>query len=157
MRRIVVFLTLCALAAPLAAFAAPRALGDGTLAVRDLNGRFVVYAKGGIVGRCDRCILLVEEWREDDSIDPRISGAKGLDLDGDGDVDRYQVRDGRWKVIGGSFHVVVSSATDADISVVGKGKGSLRGTAGSYSVNGGEFLTVPTEITPFTLRAVLSP
>jgi len=153
MRRIVVFLTLCALAAPLAAFAVPRALGDGTLAVRDLNGRFVVHAKGGIVGRCDRCVLRVDERNDEEPIDPRVFGAKGLDLDGDGDFDRYQVRDGRWKIIGGSFHVVVSSATDADISLVGKGWGSLRGTAGTYSLNGGDFLTVPTEITPFTLRA----
>ncbi len=153
MRRIVVFLTLCALAAPVAAYAVPRALGDGSLAVRDLNGFFAVQARGGIVGRCDRCVLRIEEVREDAPIDPRVFGAKATDSDGDGDIDRYVVRDGRWKIIGGVFFVRVSNATDVDISLVGKGRASLRGTAGTYSVNGGDFLAVPTETTQVQLRA----
>jgi len=153
MRRIVVFLTLCALAAPLAAFAGPRVLGDGTLAVRDLNGFLSVRAKGGVVGRCDRCILRIDELRDDSPIDPRVFGAKALDPDGDGEIDRYRVRDGRWRIIGGTFLVRVSSAVDADVSLVGRGTASIRGTAGTYSVNGGDFLDVPTETTQIPLRA----
>lgn len=154
MRRIVVFLTLCALAAPVAAYAVPRALGDGTLAVRDLNGYFAVQAsRGAIVGRCDRCVLRIEELRDDSPIDPRVFGAKATDLDGDGDNDRFVVRDGRWKIIGGAFLMRVSNATDVDISLVGRGRASLRGTAGTYSVNGGDYLAVPTETTQLQLRA----
>jgi hypothetical protein len=153
MRRIVVFLTLCALAAPVAAFAVPRAVGDGTLAVRDLNGYVAVRARGAIVGRCDRCVLRIEELSEDAPIDPRVFGAKATDVDGDGDNDRFVVRDGRWKVIGGLFRVRVSNATDVDLSAVGQGSVSLRGTAGTYSVNGGGDVAVPTELTLFRLRA----
>ncbi|HZB22475.1 MAG TPA: hypothetical protein VE444_01395 [Gaiellaceae bacterium] len=156
MRRIVVFLTLCALAVPAAAFGLPRAIGDGTLAVRDLNGFFVVQAtRGAIVGRCDKCTLRIEELRGDTEIDPRVFGANvAVDLDGDGDNDRFFVRDGRWKLIGGgAFLVRVSNATDADISLVGRGRVSLRGTAGTYSVNGGDSLAVETELTTFQLRA----
>lgn len=157
MRRIVVFLTLLALAAPLTAFAAKASPGDGTMSVRDLNGYFGVQARGAIVGRCDRCVLRIEERSEDAPIDPRVFGATGRDTDADGDLDRYVVRDGRWKIIGGSFWVRVSNGTDVDISLVGRGAGKLRGTAGEYSMNGEDFVDVPAELTPFTLRALLSP
>jgi hypothetical protein len=153
MRRIVVFLTFCALAAPAVAYTATRGPGDGTIAVRDLNGYFWVQAKGGIVGRCDRCILRIFEVSEGAPIDPRVFGAEASDLDGDGDNDRFVVRDGRWKIIGGLFRVRVGNATDVDISLVGRGRATLRGTAGTYSVNGGDFLAVPTELTPLMLRA----
>lgn len=154
MRRIVVFLTLCALVAPAAALGLPHVVGDGTLAVRDLNGFFAVQAtRGAIVGRCDKCTLRIDELNEDSAIDPRVFGAKAVDLDGDGDNDRFVVRDGRWKVIGGAFLVRVSNATDVDISLVGRGRVSLRGTAGTYSVNGGDPLAVETELTTFQLRA----
>lgn len=153
MRRIVVLLTMLALATPLAAFGARSAPGNGTLSVRDLNGYFGVQARGAIVGRCDRCVLRIEELNEANPIDPRVFGAKAFDTDGDGEDDRYQVRGGRWKIIGGFFRVRVSNAIDADISVVGRGGGMIRGTAGSYSVNGGDFLEVLTEPTQFQLRA----
>jgi hypothetical protein len=153
MRRIAVLLTLFALAAPLAAFAGPRVAGDGTIAVRDLNGFFSVAARGATAGRCDRCFLRIEERNEDSPIDPLVFGARAQDLDGDGETDRYRVRDGRWKIIGGNFFVRVSGATDADISIVGRGFARLRGTGGTYSVNGGDFLAVPTELTRVDLRA----
>ena len=154
MRRIVVLLTLCALVAPAAAFGLPRAVGDGTLSVRDLNGFFAAQAtRGAIVGRCDKCTLRIEELREDTEIDPRVFGGRAVDVDGDGDTDRFVVRDGRWKVIGGAFLVRVSNATDVDISLVGRARVSLRGTAGTYSVNGGDSLAVQTELTTFQLRA----
>jgi hypothetical protein len=153
MRRLAVLFTLLALAAPLAAFAAPRLAGDGTIAVRDLNGFFSVTARGATAGRCDRCFLRIVELNEGSPIDPLVFGAKAQDLDDDGEIDRYRVRDGRWKIIGGLFRVRVSAATDADISIVGRGNAQLRGTAGTYSVNGGDFLAVPTEVTPIVLRA----
>ncbi len=155
MRRIVVFLILLAVSVPVAASAATRPAGDGTLAVRDLNGRFAVYANGGIAGRCDRCFLRVTEWREEDPIDPRVVGdTRSWDVDGDGDIDRYLVRDGRWKIIGASFRIIVSNAVDADISLVGRGHGSIRGTAGTYSLNGSEFVAVPAELKVFMLRTL---
>ena len=138
MRRLVVFMTLLALALPAAASAAVRAPGDGTLSVRDLDGSISVLARGGVIGRCSQCVLLLDEWRTDEIL-PVVRGAKGTDLDDDGAKERFAGKDLRWKVMGGSFSMIVRSGVDVDISLVGKGRVRwIRGTNGSYVLNGGD-------------------
>ena len=83
MRRLVVLTTLLALALPSAASAAVRTPGDGTLSVRDLDGSIKVLVKGGVIGRCSQCVLLLDEWKTDEIL-PVVKGAKGTDLDDDG-------------------------------------------------------------------------
>jgi hypothetical protein len=139
MRRIVVPVTLLALALPIAAGAAVRTPGDGTLAVRDLDGYIAVYAKGGVIGRCDQCSLLLDERTPAaDEIVPIVSGGKGVDIDFDGAKERYFGKDLRWKVIGGSFKMIVRNGNDVDLSVVGKGRVAIFGSSGSYIRNGGD-------------------
>ena len=99
MRRLVVFTTLLALALPAAASAAVRAPGDGTLSVRDLDGSISVLAKGGVIGRCSQCVLVLDEWKTDEIV-PVVTGAKGTDLDDDGSKERFAGKDLRWKVMG---------------------------------------------------------
>lgn len=139
MRRLVVFVTLLALATPFAASAAVRAPGDGTLSVRDLTGYISVRAKGGVIGRCDECTLVLNEQLGADEIAPVVSGAeKTEDTDDDGARERFEGKDLRWKVIGGAFRMVVRNGSDVDLSLVGKGRVIIRGTSGTYILNGGE-------------------
>jgi hypothetical protein len=138
MRRLVVFTTLLALALPAAASAAVRAPGDGTLSVRDLDGSIKVVAKGGVIGRCSQCVLVLDEWKTDEIL-PIVTGAKGTDTDDDGAKERFAGKDLRWKVMGGSFMMIVRSGVDVDLSVVGKGRVVwIRGTNGHYVLNGGD-------------------
>lgn len=143
MRRIVVPVTLLVLALPIAADAAPRTPGDGTLSVRDLDGYVMVSARGGVIGRCDRCSLFLDERGRADEIVPVVSGAKGVDTDFDDTMERWSnVISGkpelRWKVIGGSFKMIVRNGSDIDLSVVGRGKVGIFGSKGYYVLNGGQ-------------------
>jgi hypothetical protein len=148
MRRLVVFTTLLALALPAGASAAVRAPGDGTLSVRNLDGSIGVVATGGVIGRCSQCVLELDEWKTDEIL-PVVTGAKGTDLDDDDSKERYAGKDLRWKVMGGSFKMIVRRGVDVDISLVGKGRVRwIRGTDGTYVLNGGE--------TQFVLPASLS-
>jgi hypothetical protein len=138
MRRLVVFTTLLALALPAAASAAVRAPGDGTLSVRDLDGSIAVVAKGGVIGRCSQCVLVLDEWKTDEIL-PIVTGARGTDLDDDGAKERFVGKDLRWKVMGGSFSMIVRSGVDVDLSLVGKGRVRwIRGSNGTYVLNGGD-------------------
>jgi hypothetical protein len=152
MRRIVVPLTLLALALPIAASAGVRTPGDGTLSVRDLDGYVMVSAKGGVIGRCDQCRLFLDETAGADEIVPVVSGARGVDIDADGAKERYAGKDLRWKIIGGSFRMIVRGGTDVDLSVVGKGNVAIFGTKGSYALNGGDPLQVAPGPPPVLFR-----
>lgn len=155
MRRLVVSLTLLALATPIAASASTSAPGDGTLSVRDLDGRVVVYAKGAVIGRCDQCTLTLDERDGADAIAPVVSGTtRGVDTDDDGAKERFVGKDLRWKVIGGSFKMIVRGGVDVDLSVVGKGPRVLiAGTGGTYSLNGSSPAPVLTDPNIFALNA----
>jgi hypothetical protein len=144
MRRIVVPVTLLALALPMAASAGLRTPGDGTLSVRDLDGYVAVSARGGVIGRCDQCRLFLNERQGAAEIIPIVSGARKVDdLDLDGENERFSGKDMRWKVLGGSFMMIVRNGSDVDLSVVGKGRVAIFGTNGSYVLNGGPMTLVP--------------
>ncbi|MDX6424156.1 MAG: hypothetical protein QOI67_1627 [Gaiellaceae bacterium] len=151
MRRLVVFTTLLALALPSAASAAVRAPGDGTLSVRDLDGSISVHVRGGVIGRCSSCVLLLDEWKTDELV-PVVTGAgvNRTDLDDDGSKERFAGKDLRWKVMGKSFSMIVRKGVDVDLSLVGKGRIDwIRGTDGSFVLNGGELQFVDLVSPPF--------
>jgi hypothetical protein len=154
MRRLVVLVTLLALAVPFAASAAVRAPGDGTLSVRDLDGRITVWARGAVIGRCDQCTLVLDEKPGAEEIAPVVSGARGVDTDEDLAKERFVGTNLRWKVIGGSFRMWVRNAKNADISVVGRGRVvAISGTNGTFALNDGPALAVFEEPDAFLLNA----
>ena len=156
MRRIVVSTTLLALALPFAASAGLRTPGDGTLLVRDLDGYVAIHATGAVIGRCDQCRLFLDEQLRADEITPVVTGAKGTDIDLDGANERYR-GNLRWKVVGGTFDMIVRGGTDVDLSVVGRGRVSIFGTKGSYVLNGETTQVAPgPEPVQFRLSPVLA-
>jgi len=156
MRRLVVFTTLLAFALPAGSSAAVRAPGDGTLSVRDLDGSITVLAKGGVIGRCSQCVLILDEWKTDEIL-PVVTGAgvNRTDLDDDGSKERFAGKDLRWKVMGGSFSMKVRNGVDVDLSLVGKGRVlGIRGTNGTYVLNGGDLQFVLLTSLSFQLNTV---
>jgi hypothetical protein len=157
MRRLVVLCTLLALALPLAANASTRAAGDGTLAVRDLNGMTTgvsleIRARGGLIGRCDQCAFRLEDRTLTEVAEPVVTGAeRSLDIDGDGNIEFFSGRDVRWKIVAGAYMLRIRSARDVDLSVVGQGSVRIRGTDGVYAVNEGEAKPVPPAFAVFSL------
>jgi hypothetical protein len=157
MRRLVVLCTLLALAVPVAAGASTRAVGDGTLSVRDLDGvpagisvSIRVTAQAGLIGRCDQCAFRLDDLRPNDASDPLVTGAeRSRDVDGDGEDEFFSGRDVRWKIVGGGYWLKIRQGRDIDLSVVGKARVRLRGTSGTYVVNDGAEKLVPPDFALF--------
>jgi hypothetical protein len=154
MRRLVVLVTVLALAAPFAAAASVRAPGDGTLSVRDLDGRITVFARGVVIGRCDQCTLVLDEKPGAEEIAPVVTGTRGIDIDDDGAKERFVGKGLRWKVIGGAFRMYVRNGVDVDLSVVGRGaRVAIAGTNGEYVLNNDPAVPVLPELVVFPLSA----
>ena len=138
MRKNIMLLLAFALAVPaVGAAAVMRGAGDGTLSVEDGQGRIVIDARGGIIGRFDRGNITILDRTPDDNFQPRVWGATheivlGLDRE------RYFGQAVRFRLIGGSFRIVINGA-GIDLSAVGSGVVSLEGSGrfpGVYSLDG---------------------
>lgn len=162
MRHLVVLCTLLVLALPIAAGAAPRAVGDGTLSVRDLaevrpgvfSVRIRVTQQAGLIGRCDQCAFRLDDIRPNDLnvATPIVTGAETQrDVDGDGELEYFKGSDVRWKMVGGGYVLRIRQGRDIDLSVVGKARVHLRGVEGTYSVNDGPEKVVPLDAATFWL------
>jgi hypothetical protein len=140
MRKTLVLLALLALALPAAGLGALtlKRAGDGTLSVENGNGRVVVQARGGVIGRIDRGTVTIVDTTPNDANDPVVSGLTRVQRElGDNGM-RYTGTNIRFRVIGGGFRIV-AEGRGIDLSVVGRGFASLRGDApspGLYSLDG---------------------
>jgi len=154
MRRLLVILAVLALAAPLAAMAAGREPGDGTLAVKDGRGVFMITARGGIVGSFARGSVVITDPISGDGTGPIVSG-DDWQVDRNDTTTVYGGTKVRFRLIGGKFKVRVQGA-GVNLSVVGKGQVTIRGKGtdddGTYSVNGGGSAAVP-DLVQFLLSA----
>jgi hypothetical protein len=138
MRRPLTLLALLALLLPVAGLAAARA-GEGTLSVADGRGKITVQARGAIIGRFDAGAVVITDLTPLDVSDPIVWGDdRDRKLLPDGGI-VYTGKDVRFRVIGGSYRVVVRNATGIDLSVVGNGSVLLEGDwpdPGVYSLDG---------------------
>jgi hypothetical protein len=138
MRKHILLLLACLLALPAMASAAlMRSTGDGTLSVEDGQGRIVIDARGGVIGRFDRGSVTILDRTPDDAFEAKVWGATrevelGLDRE------RYFGPGVRFRLIGGSFRIVIHGA-GIDLSAVGTGVVTLEGSGrfpGVYSLDG---------------------
>lgn len=165
MRRLLLTILLLSLAAPPAAFAMRAAVGDGTLAVRDAAGTLRLDIEGAVVGRLESGQL--------ELIAPSIGDCRDLDVWG-ADRTKPRIKAGATSCLftelvdGGSSQpirfrlaldsdttLVIRSNDGLSLSAVGQGRGTIRGTAGTYSRDGQRFLPLPDEAAFFRLGATL--
>jgi len=139
MRKTLAILVLLAIAVPFAGSAATRT-GEGTLSVDSGRGKVTVLAKGAILGRIANGSVVVYDLTPNDAFEPYVSGDEYVKLVGEIGI-QYGGRNLRFRLIGGSYRVVVKGA-GIDLSVVANGVAILEGDAGApggpgvYSIDG---------------------
>jgi hypothetical protein len=159
MRRILPLVLVLALSLPVAAWAAVRLPGDGTLVVDNGRGAITIRARGGILGRFDSGRLVVEDPIEGDGSGPVVYGADRIrDLGSHKTL--YIGEDVRFRMIGGLYKVQIQ-AVGIDVSAVGRGSVVLDATGftdlpGRFSINGGDYQPLPGHPTTYTLGQVQS-
>ena len=140
MKRFAFFVVLAVLVAAGTAVAGPGGPNDGTLTVKDANGRITIVGKGAVIGRFDKGQVTIKDPNPNDGTGPIVTGADVTQSVGE-KTTRYSGSKVRFRIIGGSFTVTVFG-NDIDLSAIGKGVVALngavggRGNGGTYSVNG---------------------
>ena len=154
MRSLLVVLASAALALPGLAWAASRAVDDGTLSVKNGDGVVFVSARGTIIGACDRCRVSIVDPSPDDGAPPVVTGYEGhKDLSDTHDL--YLGTNIRFRIVGGVFRIKISGY-GVDLGVVAKGWGRIQAydsNSGTYSVNGAARRLLPAERDVFTLTS----
>jgi hypothetical protein len=128
---------------------------DGTLTVKNADGRVVIMGgfKGAVIGRFDKGQVTIKDPNPNDGIGPIVTGADVTQSLND-KTTRYSGLNVRFRMIGGPFSVTVFGA-DIDLSAIGRGLIQLNGSLGArgivddgtYAVNGA---TRPFPPFPFT-------
>jgi hypothetical protein len=154
MRRALLLALVVALLLPVAAWAAGRLPGDGTLVVDNGNGVVSIRARGGILGRFVTGNVVITDLDLTDGKVPFVYGAETIQPLGSGRT-RYSGDDIRFRMIGGLFRVQIN-AIGIDVSAVGRGTVTLDATGftdfpGRYSFNGGPLQPLPGHPVTFAL------
>jgi hypothetical protein len=153
MRRLLTFAMLAALALPAAS--AARSQGDGTLSVRDARGTITISGRGGVIGSFARGSVTINDPVENDGTGPVVTG-DDWSKSRDATTTTWGGSKVRFRIIGGAFRIIVKGRA-INLSLVGTGRVTLTGAAtaedGSYSVNGGEYLGLPSFPLAFQLSS----
>lgn len=152
MRKVLVLISLLALALPVAGLAglAAKRAGEGTLSVEDGRGKVIVQARGGAIGRLERGTVRIFDLTPNDENVPVVTGDdRPLRFFGDNGIE-YAGAGLRFRIIGGGFRVVIDGR-GIDLSVVGRGSGFVKGETldpGLYSLDGSDCRTRPATCEP---------
>jgi hypothetical protein len=123
MRKTFAILGLLALALPVAGVAGLRA-GDGSLSVEDGHGKVTLQAKGGVIGRLQQGYVVIHDLTPEDAYDPYVYGDdQPVRFVGEAGI-RYGGVGLRFRLVGGRYRIVIEGR-GIDLSVVGKGSGSI--------------------------------
>jgi hypothetical protein len=160
---------LAALAMPVAAFASAAMTTDGTLSVRNGDGRLVLIDfRGAAIGRVEGARLTLVEPRGGRCDTPLVWGwdtvEERLLLGGDLGEGRlacvYTGAEIRFRLVGPHEEISIRG-TNIAASVVGRGSAVLAGDGGffdgTYSLNGLDYRSLPDEARRFTLGTPTPP
>jgi hypothetical protein len=113
---------------------------DGTLSVKNADGKVVFNGKGLAIGRLDKGQVTIKDPNPYDGSGPIVTGADSVQALGERTT-RYSGTKIRFRIIGGAFTLIVFG-TNIDVSVVGRGLVTLDGlddnTDASFAVNGAD-------------------
>jgi hypothetical protein len=146
MRRLCLIL-LCGLVAAPAALAGGRAIGDGVLELRAVDGTVVIAGKGVVWGQMDDGKLVVND------LDPAAGDilVSGWEHKRPGLCDLctvYTGKDLHFRVTGGKYRLAFIDSAGVDFTAVGVGNAQLTGDpdlldVGDYAIDGGKWTSVP--------------
>jgi hypothetical protein len=126
---------------------------DGTLTVKNADGRIVINAKGGVIGRLGQGSVTIKDPVPGDGTGPIVTGAEVSQSISD-TTTVYKGTDVRFRILGGKFSITVV-ASNIQLSAVGTGDVKFVGrdddTDGTYSINAGAPLPFPGFQFTFTL------
>jgi hypothetical protein len=121
--------------------------------VRDARGTFTVNARGGVIASFARGRVVITDPDPSDGTGPIVTG-DDWHRDRSDTTTVYGGTRVRFRLIGGTFKIRVIGV-GVNLSVVGRGTVGLtgEGTAddGTYSIDGGDYVSVPDTLTTFTL------
>ena len=154
MRRLLLITLLACVAAPAAALAANADVGDGTLAVRGAAGTLRLDIEGAAIGRLEGGQVEVISQTIDDCKDLDVWGAdrRATRIKATGAtsclftelIDGGTLQPIRFRLaLDAGTTLIVRSTAELSLSAVGQGRGTIKGTDGTYSLNGGKFLPLP--------------
>jgi hypothetical protein len=152
-RKLLASLAVFACALPAAAVAGIHSPDDGTLSVVDGRGTFTVNVRGGVIGTFARGRVVITDPDPNDGTGPIVTG-DDWHRDRTDTTTVYGGTKVRFRLIGGTFKIKVIGA-GVNLSLIGKGTVGLTGAGtvddGTYSIDGGDYLSVPDTLTTFTL------
>jgi hypothetical protein len=134
---------------------------DGTLTVKNADGRVVIMGgfKGAVIGRFDTGQVTIKDPNPNDGIGPIVTGADQTQSLND-KTTRYSGANIRFRMIGGQFSITVFGA-DIDLSAIGRGLIQLNSRGfvddGTYTVNGSAAQPFPPFPYTFPLDAQSGP
>jgi len=145
MRRLLVPILLAAALVPAAALAAPGAPGDGTVSVKNANGKVAIVARGSFIAYCDSCSIFVSDPDPTDAAAPIVTNADTATVLTDTKL-MYKGSQMRFRSVGGFIRVIIQGR-GIDLSGIGRGQVVLDGTGGSddgtYAFNGDFYRSLP--------------
>lgn len=157
MRKLIFACLVALLALPTVALAGRRAPGDGTLSIKDGKGVVVINARGGLIMRCGRCDVTIDDPVAGDGTGTVAFGADVIrQLTDTATLYRNNDKsDMRIRIIGGFFTAKVKGA-GIHVSLVGKGMVVIQGDAtaddtGSYAFGDDALQPLPIVRTKFPL------
>ncbi len=119
----------------------------GTLSLREGAGFAHVIARGGVLGQIDRGRIRIRDLPDPAGTDVNVWGADwSRAIDSRTTV--YGGRDLRFRALGGAWRVRMKGR-GIDASAAGRGAVTLRGTRGTFSVDGGSYRDWPEDATAF--------
>jgi hypothetical protein len=153
MRRLIVPILLAAALVPVVALAAPGAPGDGTVSVKNADGKVTIVARGSFIGYCDSCKIWVNDPDPTDGAGPLITNSE-LSLNLTDTKTFYRGSQMRFRMVGGFWRVIIQGR-GIDLSGVGHGQVVLDGSGGSsdgtYQFDGDIYRSMPDFELRFTL------
>jgi hypothetical protein len=153
MRRLIVPILLAAALVPAVARAAPGAPGDGTVSVKNADGKVTIVARGSFIGYCDSCKIWVNDPDPTDGAVPLITNSE-LSLNLTDTKTFYRGTQMRFRMVGGFWRVIIQGR-GIDVSGVGHGQVVLDGSGGStdgtYQFDGDLYRSMPDFELRFTL------
>ena len=141
MRRFLIIAILLLVLVPASvAIAGKRSPGDGTLALKNASGVFVIQGKGAVIGQLDRGYVRILDPNPNDGPPAIVSGWEhARDMTDKSSL--WSGTDINFRMIGGTFRIQISGK-GVDLSFVGRGSVTLTGLGssddGRYSVDGGD-------------------